>query len=1513
MVLPTAGQCATTTTLTITVNPILSPTVNCGVSSTSAVTFNWAAVSGATGYSVSYQVNAGSVVNAGAIGNVLSYQVTGLTGGDNVSITVTPTGTGCFTAATATCTATACTPPTASISYATPFCADLTTPQTVTLTGTGAFTGGTYSASPAGLTINATTGAITPSTSTPGSYTVTYIVAASGGCPGVTATTSLTITAVINPTFDPVADICSGATLAPLPTTSLNGISGSWSPALNNTTTTTYTFTPTAGQCATTTTLTITVDPNVTPTFDPVTAICSGATLAPLPTTSLNGISGSWSPALNNTTTTTYTFTPTAGQCAITTTLTITVNPILSPVINCGVSSTSAVTFNWAAVSGATGYSVSYQVNAGSVVNAGAIGNVLSYQVTGLTGGDNVTITVTPTGTGCFTAATAACIATACTPPTASISYASQFCADLTTPQSVTLTGAGTFAGGTYSASPAGLTINATTGAITPSTSTPGSYTVTYIVAASGGCPGVTATTSVTITAVITPTFDPVAAICSGATLVPLPTTSLNGINGSWSPALNNTTTTTYTFTPTAGQCATTTTLIITVNPILNPVINCGVSSTSAVTFNWSAVSGANGYSVSYQVNAGPVVNAGAIGNVLSYQVTGLTGGDNVSITVTPTGTGCFTAATAACTATACTPPTASISYATPFCADLTTAQTVTLTGTGTFTGGTYSASPSGLTINTSTGAITPSTSTPGTYTVTYIVAASGGCPGVTATTPVTIDPIITPTFDPIAAICSGATLVPLPTTSLNGINGSWSPALSNTTTTTYTFTPTAGQCATTTTLIITVNPVLSPVINCGVSSTSAVTFNWSAVSGASGYSVSYQVNAGSVVNAGAIGNVLSYQVTGLTGGDNVSITVTPTGTGCFTAATATCTAAVTTCIPPTASINYAGSFCIDIAIPQTVTLTGTGTFTGGTYSASPVGLTINASTGAIIPSTSTQGIYTVSYTVAASGGCPGVTTTTSITIAAAVIPSFDPVTAICSGATLAALPTTSLNGITGSWSPALNNTTTTTYTFTPTNGQCATPVAMMITVNTAVSSEFTAADCFLYNLPWGDIVTTSGDYIHTYQTINGCDSIVTAHITIDNAPDVTTNATVCVSQLPFVWNGSSFNAPGTYSLNLQNATGCNFIATLILNINQVSLSETNATICSSQLPFSWNGNTYNAAGTYSITLQNVASCDSIAKLNLTVNPTPTSITRDSICVNEAPYVWNGNSYSASGTYTANLVNAAGCDSIATLILLVKSIPALVISQPLAVCEPLTINLTSPSITAGSDPGLIFTYWMDSLATIPLANPNAISVTGTYYIKAQGTNSCTSTKPVAVIVRIIKNVAGIRYPTVTTNANIPKQLSARNISNIYAWSPPVGLSSPFIKDPVFNYDRETEYLINITMDNGCITVDTVLVKIIVDPTTPLRSDLFVPKAWTPNNDGHNDKLFPLTVNIRELKYFRIFNRWGQLVFETNIIGEGWNGILQGKPAIMDVYTWTVEAIGVDGKYIKKAGNSVLIR
>jgi hypothetical protein len=571
----------------------------------------------------------------------------------------------------------------------------------------------------------------------------------------------------------------------------------------------------------------------------------------------------------------------TAAGCVDIKPVVVTINPLLIPTINCGASTTNSVSFTWAAVGAATGYNISYTINGGAANNIGAIGNVLTYTVNSLAGGDNVAITVTPTGVGCFAAASLTCTALACTPPTASISYGTPFCSALTAAQAVTLTGTGAYTGGTYT-STAGLSINATTGAITPSTSTAGPYTVTYTIAASGGCPAVTATTSVTITAQVTPSFAAVASICNGAALSALPTTSTNGVTGTWSPVLDNTTTTLYTFTPTAGLCASTTTLTITVNPILTPTINCGASTTSTVSFTWAAVGAASGYNVSYTVNGGAVNNIGAIGNVLTYSVNSLAGGDNVAITVTPTGVGCFAAATKTCTALACTPPTASIVYAaTPFCIATTGAQAVTLTGTGAYTGGTYTSSPVGLSLNATTGVITANTSTANLYTVTYTIAASGGCPAVTATTSVVITSQLVPTFTAVAPICSGAPLAALPTTSLNGVTGTWSPALSNTVSNTYTFTPTAGQCASTTTLAITVNPLPTPVVTGSSPVCQTIGTNYSTYStpNVAGHTYTWTVTGGTIIS-GQGTNSITVNWTAL-GAGNVGVSETITATTC--------------------------------------------------------------------------------------------------------------------------------------------------------------------------------------------------------------------------------------------------------------------------------------------------------------------------------------------------------------------------------------------------------------------------------------------------------------------------------------------------------------------------------------------------------------------------------------------------------------------------------------------------------
>jgi len=353
------------------------------------------------------------------------------------------------------------------------------------------------------------------------------------------------------PTFNAIPPFCAGTTAPTLPTTSKNGIHGSWSPStVDNQNSGTYTFTPDANQCGMTTSISVTVTPQTVPTFPfgTILSICDGGSVPVLTGTSTEGINGIWTPSVvDNHNSGTYTFTPSAGQCTTTATLSVIVAPNITPTFNFGTSLTICAGGNVPALP--------------QTSTNGVIGSWSPSTVSNQTSG---TYTFTPFAGQCATAATYAVTVNPNVTPTFSFGTNLTICAGVTVP-ALPLT-----------------SLNGITGTWSPATvSNQNSATYTFT-PAPGQC--ATATSfAVTVNPNITPTFSfgTGLTICAGGTVPSLLTTSQDGITGTWSPAtVDDQNSGTYTFTPDPGQCATTASFAVTVNPNITPTFSFGPSLT---------------------------------------------------------------------------------------------------------------------------------------------------------------------------------------------------------------------------------------------------------------------------------------------------------------------------------------------------------------------------------------------------------------------------------------------------------------------------------------------------------------------------------------------------------------------------------------------------------------------------------------------------------------------------------------------------------------------------------------------------------------------------------------------------------------------------------------------------------------------------------------------------------------------------------------------------------------------
>jgi gliding motility-associated-like protein len=197
-----------------------------------------------------------------------------------------------------------------------------------------------------------------------------------------------------------------------------------------------------------------------------------------------------------------------------------------------------------------------------------------------------------------------------------------------------------------------------------------------------------------------------------------------------------------------------------------------------------------------------------------------------------------------------------------------------------------------------------------------------------------------------------------------------------------------------------------------------------------------------------------------------------------------------------------------------------------------------------------------------------------------------------------------------------------------------------------------------------------------------------------------------------------------------------------------------------------------------------------------------------------------------------------------------------------------------------------------------------------YFLTVKDNYGCGFITTDSVLVTMQPLVPAFAGNDTNALANGPHQLLATGGVR-YSWWPAGPLNNPNIANPLASVRLNTTFIVTVTDEAGCVGVDSVLLRAYVGPT------YHCPTAFSPNGDGLNDRFRPLPVGIRSTQYFRIFNRYGEPVFETNAwegqFLKGWDGTFRGRNMDAGTYVWVIKGIDEKGNDVLQRGTVVLVR
>jgi gliding motility-associated-like protein len=430
-----------------------------------------------------------------------------------------------------------------------------------------------------------------------------------------------------------------------------------------------------------------------------------------------------------------------------------------------------------------------------------------------------------------------------------------------------------------------------------------------------------------------------------------------------------------------------------------------------------------------------------------------------------------------------------------------------------------------------------------------------------------------------------------------------------------------------------------------------------------------------------------------------------------------------------------------------------------------------------------------------------------------------------------------------------------------------------------------------------------------TFPSASGCDSIVTLNLVVQPVFEEDLEVTICTGT-SYTHDGKSYAEAGTYTLTYQTTEGCDSIVNLIITVNDQIVNEFTVQNCLGGT-YDFNGQTITEAGTYQETFTSINGCDSIVILHYELDDVIETFATSTICQGDSVMI-NGIYYFEDTIVSDTSTSIMGCDSIAYHTVVVISNVSLE-GTDAVICEGESVEL-QVSLTGTPGSQLVWTP-ATGLSCADCLNPVASPESTTTY--KVSTTGCLGTNiETEVTVEVVPLPRLVLAQEASPNGGQEVTLSATTIdpSHAISWYNSSGelicANCPTIVQQI---SGETTFVAIATNSLGCETQEEITVDLTREEEDCDVGLIVASNALTPNGDGSNDYFQIVNTGDSEITLVQVFNRWGEIVFESHSEGLLWDGTFRGVDVNPGVFVYMIHGICTSGETFILSGNVTVIR